>query len=180
MPVLIVEVASRHESHHLLMSKLATWFTNPSDVKFALAAKLKFARETVIVELYLFENTNATISLKIKNEMFSAMKSEFDSKITTIRPPQSSIGPEKKHREVTTPINFHSPEDLLECYGLMLVKLVIVDSSLQNLEQANWRLDLGHLLEEVDFEGKEEVIQRDCLIDFSEELKNYFENIKED
>lgn len=94
-PVLVIEVASTHETMHILMCEMAAWFEAPLDVKYSFAANIRKAKDGYVVELFLFENPNAIIPDETKREMHLNMVQEFQSKKLARRlasfPPQQIL-----------------------------------------------------------------------------------------
>jgi hypothetical protein len=140
---------------------------------YIIAANIRSAKEGYVVDLFLFENPNAIIPDETKRELHSNMEQGFQSKKLARRFPAQQI-PEKRFCEANRKIDFHSPIELMNSYGLKLVKLIIVHA--QHTNDVTFTLNLRHLLAEaeLDLEGLEGF---DCLLDLSQELHEFFDTV---
>lgn len=182
MPVIVVEVASSHETYHLLMCEIAAWFASPLDVQYAIAAKIKKTKTDCSVEIFLFKNVSKIVSLEEKESKLIQMSNELSNQKMSRKNLSLTIEdlPRKRFCEQIGPVNFHSSEDLFNNYKLTLIKSFLLNKSLEDLDKAHFSINLAHIFREADYDGDLDLEETECWIDLSDELANFFDTLSLD
>lgn len=168
-PLIVIEVASKHETMHMLMCQMASWLESPSDVRMAIAVNLRHLSTGFVVEIFVFvsnqpaENTPEDLDkLSQFREILSRRKSGLES---------LSKEETKRFCDPNPAINFRDSAALSETYGLNLLWYALFDREPKSSAETCFSVDLNFLLAKTTLISEEKLL----MIDLFWALRDFFE-----
>lgn len=120
-PIVVSEVAVNHEDETMLFSEVAAWLSHPSDTRYALASKLKEARDgTLSLDMFLFEGDDPATTAQERRTAQQELEQNAENRRAKRLPVAEEQASEKKWCRPRTDHGRYTADMFREEYSLNL------------------------------------------------------------